>query len=73
MRELVPGATDAPVEKAGEMTKQQRTDEIRELKKGVSFLKSDLIKTSHKIRALSAKEANKLDRIIYRLEMWQNK
>ena len=45
---------------------------IQDIKNGVSFLKSDLILTSHRMRELSAKEADRLDRIIYKLECWQN-
>ena len=54
------------------MTKQQR-EEVRRIKNSVSFIKSDLIRTASKLRELSPREADKLDRIIFKLEGWQNR
>lgn len=53
-------------------TAEQRAEAVRQIKSSVSFLKSNLIATSDQLRVVSAREAHKLDRIIARLEDWQN-
>jgi hypothetical protein len=55
------------------MNRKEKKEQVMQIKRGVSFIKSDLIRTANQLREVSAREADKLDRIIFRLEQWQNR
>lgn len=54
-------------------TDPQKADKIQFLKRECSQQKSRLMDIERKLRELDLKEADKLGRIIGRLEDWQNK
>ena len=54
------------------MNRKEKQELIANIKKSMNFVKSDLIRAAQQLREVSESEANKLDRIIARLERWQN-
>lgn len=54
------------------MTKEEREEEIRYLKKETISIKSKLIDIERRMEHVSEKEAKKLGNIIGRLEAWHN-
>ena len=60
------------VEEKKEEKREMKNEALKKLKLSANQDKSGLIRLSDMVRQVSPREAERLDKIIYKLEHWQN-